>query len=410
MLCGALSYYSIRAAVATHNSQKNTLLGYERATELEPEDPKNWANLARYLQLNLENPDTQRAIFAYKKALSLNPLDADSWVGLASAYESVGSTKAAREAYVEATRAYPQSADIFWQYGNFLLRQGELPEGFARIRYSLEKDPSLASEAISRCWKLDSNITTMLEQVLPATPRVYLDTITFLLYEKETDAALVVWDRLVQLRARIDLREIHLLMEVLFQQGRALEANKVWSQALQLTATKSPPRSPDSIVWDGGFESDVVDLGFAWRFHDYLGAIHGFDRNIKHSGDRSLRIRFIGMENLAFGGACEFVAIEPRIEYEFEGWLRTENITSDRGVNFLLSSPGYHYSQATPELVGTHDWTKFVLRWKNETGAHLLQVCVARQASSSALEKISGTVWADDISVKPVSHQDSDVR
>ena len=397
-----ISYQSIKTAIAAHEIQKNTLSGYKKATALEPDNPQNWYLFARYLQLNIENSDPQAAIATYKRALSLDPRNSDYWAGLASVYESLGSFEDARKAFVEAIRGYPESADIHWQYGNFLLRRGELPAAFGQFRFTLQRDPKRALEVISRCWRAEPDIYIMLQQVLPASTPIYLDSVNFLLNEKETDAALVVWERIVLLQARLRLQDVNLLLEVLLQKGRASEAIQVWDQALKLSESNRPPSVPGSLVWDGGFETDISDVGFAWRFRDYRGAFHGFDKRIKHSGNRSLRITFVGTENVSFAGACQFVPIEPGITYDFEGWLRTENIaTTDRGINFFLSANGDPRTEASPELFGTHDWTRFVLPWKAAAGSHVLQICVARQASSLSFERISGTVWADDVLLTP---------
>jgi cytochrome c-type biogenesis protein CcmH/NrfG len=78
MLGVTLSYYSIRNARAGLQAELDTPQGYERATQLEPENPRNWYLLGNYRQYNLEQPDTQRAIRAYQMSLSLDPSSANS--------------------------------------------------------------------------------------------------------------------------------------------------------------------------------------------------------------------------------------------------------------------------------------------------------------------------------------------
>src|SRR6266566_3206599 len=92
-----LSYFSIRNALAAHNAGRETPEGYERATRLEPANPRNWYLLGRYWQYNLEDPDAARAIRSYLSALSLNPGASDTWLDLATTYESEGNFTAARE-------------------------------------------------------------------------------------------------------------------------------------------------------------------------------------------------------------------------------------------------------------------------------------------------------------------------
>src|ERR1700730_6366223 len=133
-----LAYFSIRNARAEHFANLETLTGLERATQLEPGDVRNWYLLGRYWQFNLENSDAHQAIRAYKIALSLDPRSADTWLGLGSAYESVGDFAAARDAFLQARKSYPLSAEVSWQYGNFLLRQGEWQSAFTEMRRAVE--------------------------------------------------------------------------------------------------------------------------------------------------------------------------------------------------------------------------------------------------------------------------------
>src|SRR5215831_12156186 len=131
LAAGFLSYFSIRNALAAHNADLQTLAGYERATQLEPGDFRNWHLLGRYWQYNLEDADTSRAIHAYTVALSLNPHSAEVWLDLAAAHEAEGNLAAARDAFLHAKRGYPLSAEVSWSYANFLLRQGESDTAFA---------------------------------------------------------------------------------------------------------------------------------------------------------------------------------------------------------------------------------------------------------------------------------------
>src|SRR5258706_16226014 len=119
-----LSFFSIRNALAAHYAALQTAASLQRAAHLEPANPRNWRLLGRYWQYNLEDPDTARAIRSYHAALSLNPASWETWLDLAAAYESESNPIEARDAFLHAKKVYPLSAEVSWQYGNFLLRQG----------------------------------------------------------------------------------------------------------------------------------------------------------------------------------------------------------------------------------------------------------------------------------------------
>src|SRR5204863_8654491 len=123
---------------------------YDRATRLEPANPRNWYLLGRYWQYNLEDPDAARAIRSYLSALSLSPRSSHTWLDLAASYESEGNLPAARDAFLHAKKIYPLSPEVSWRYGNFLLLQRELEPAFAEMRHGVEADLGRGAEAFSR--------------------------------------------------------------------------------------------------------------------------------------------------------------------------------------------------------------------------------------------------------------------
>src|SRR5207245_10183796 len=141
-----LSFFSIRNAFAVHYAGLQTAEAIERATRLEPVDPRNWYLLGRYWQYNPADPDVARAIRSYLSALSLNPASWQSWLDLAASYESEANFSAARDAYLHAKQVYPLSAEVSWSYGNFLLRQEELERGFEEMRLDGQADPRRGAE------------------------------------------------------------------------------------------------------------------------------------------------------------------------------------------------------------------------------------------------------------------------
>ncbi len=162
-----LSYFSIRNARADHFAGLQTLPALERATQLEPGDARNWYLLGRYWQFNLEDSDAQKALRAYKIAVSVDPRSAVSWLGLGLAYESAGDLVHARDAFLQAKKAYPLSAEVAWQFGNFLLRQGELESAFAEMRRAVESDPRRGAEAFSRAFHVEPDVERILNRALP---------------------------------------------------------------------------------------------------------------------------------------------------------------------------------------------------------------------------------------------------
>src|SRR5258708_5001095 len=147
VLAVTLSFFRFGTPRAAFEAGLGTRPGYEAPARLEPTNPENWYLLGRYWQYTLDDPDPTRAIVNFRHALSLNPRYADAWLDLGAVSESEGDLSGARDAYVQARNAYPVSAAVAWRYGNFLLRQGEVPQAFAEIRRAVYSHPTPTSDA-----------------------------------------------------------------------------------------------------------------------------------------------------------------------------------------------------------------------------------------------------------------------
>lgn len=401
-----LSYYGIRNARADHYAGSQSREGLERATQLEPGNARNWYLLARYWQFNLEESDPQQAIRAYKTAVSIDPRSPENWLGLGSAYESVGDVAAARDAFLQSRRAYPLSAEVSWQYGNFLLRQGELKTAFAEMRRAVESDPKRGAEAFSRSIRAEPDVDLVLDRVLPPLRDAYVDVIWDQINDGHTENALKVWNRLAAIHPSLPLRDVLTLVGSLLTKKQFPEAQRVWSQAVVFAGMGDLQGPSGSVLWDGGFESGVTGIGFSWVISDYLGGVQvSRDPAEKHSGKHSLRLTFDGKSNVNFNGVCHYVLVQPSTSYRFSAWLHTRDLTTDQGIRFQLNSLGVQDSTVlvTPAVHGSQPWTQMDLPWVSGIDVQELQVCVVRFPSDQTDNRIQGTAWIDDVALVPVS-------
>src|SRR6266852_4768003 len=267
----------------------------------------------------------------YPRALALDPRSANTWMDLAGAREAQGDTAQAREAFEQAQKAHPISADVAWRYANFLLRQAEM-------------------------------------------------------------------------HPRIELKMVFPLLDELFVEDFIPEARSVWGQAVEMAGITPSAPSDGSLVWDGGFEGDFIPGGFGWRWRPDPGVQFTFDRETKHSGDRSLRITFDGVENLNFTHLFQYVPVQPGKTYQYSAYVKTEEITTNRGPCFAVfdsRNPGAT-GRLTPDLTGTQPWTRLELSFTAGSDTRLVTVVLRRIPSEKLDNKLRGTVWVDDVSVVPL--------
>jgi tetratricopeptide (TPR) repeat protein len=405
VLTAVLSYAGIRNARASHYVGLQTASGYERAVQLEPGDPRNWYLLGRYWQHNLEQPDLARAIQDYQTALYFAPNYTNVLLELATAYETQDDVSKAREAYRQALKSYPVSAEASWRYGNFLLRQGDIDSAFTVIRHAVQADPSLSPAAFSRCLRVQNSPDEVLDRVIPPSREGYVEIIWDQVTDLHPENALKAWDRLATLHPRISLNEVFYLVETLRSRKQYSDALRVWNQGAAFAGFADLRVPSDSAIWDGGFESGVRDGGFAWRFPEtFQGVQINLDTREKHSGSRSLRVTFDGKSNTNFTGVCQQVPVRPATSYRLSAWVKTRELTTDEGLRFQISSPHGSSDAITRDVHGTTPWILIELPW-NSGDVQEIGICLRRAQSYQGDGKISGAAWVDDVSLVPLPNE-----
>jgi tetratricopeptide repeat protein len=397
-------FFGIRSGIAGFAADGSSPNDLRWAVRLEPGNPEFWYRLGHYQQFNLEQPDVTAALDAYQRAVALNPGYTEAWLDLGTAYELDGNTAAARDAFLHAKKAYPASADVAWRYGNFLLREGSLPEAFVELRLALQADPRRAGAVFSRVYRADPDIDQILNKLLPPVPDVYVDAIAEAVDSQQLAVAQTMWKRLMNLNPRLKIWQFDKFVQALQAHRDYAAAREVWDQG---TSTMDLPpliQPRDSVLWDPSFESGISNISFAWSFRSLVEGVHtDIDTNEKLSGKQSLRLTFDGKHDPGADLACAPGVVTPGTKYLFSGWVKTKDITGDQGVRFHLRGFGNTLGpqESTREIHGTTPWTFVEQDWTAEAGVHQVQVCVSREPSTNADIHISGDAWVDDVTLVP---------
>jgi tetratricopeptide (TPR) repeat protein len=398
-------YAGGKHALASHYAASPDFKNWERAARIEPDNAEIWYRLGRFRQLDFDNADNEMAISYYRRAVQLNPRSPYYKLDLASALETAGNDREAESDFRAAQAAYPISAEVSWKYGNFLLRQNRLPEAYAEIHRAVMVDPKLIPLAVSRVWHSGPDVHVLLDQVLPDTLEAYSDALAFLAGEQNPTAAVDVWNRLIAKDPHTDWKWACALTDMLVAQEKFDEAGKVWQQAVTLDAVPGTAYNGNSLVYDGGFEKDISGGGFGWRQTGVLGADFDFDSDEKHSGSRSARLVFDGTQNLTYDGLYQSILVSPTTHYRFQGFLHTEQISTDSGMRFEILDPRDQkdLDVMTQNETGTAPWTLEQADFTTGSQTHVILIRIARKPSERLDNKLRGTVWIDDISLVPLA-------
>jgi len=407
-LVAALFVYSaLELLLASNRMHSLDPVKMQKAIVLEPGYAEYWDRMGRVLQFELDDQDLTGALKNYRMAVKLSPRTARYWVDLAVVQENLGDVKAARDDFARALAAYSASAEIRWEYANFLLRQGELPAALQGMRESIAGDPSLLPLAITRAWRATGNADELATKVLPPDPQAYLQALDFFAQEKNVDAGLRIWSHLASLPQKFPIAKLFPFFEEMIREDRAADAQRMWNEALDVCGVPHEPTG-DRLVFNGGFETDILNGGLDWRLNPGLGMAVEYDSTVRHGGSRSLRMDFNGGVNLDLSEPAQFVPVEAGQLYTFHAYLRTDSISTESAIHFEIFDPSRREITAkTDGLNGTHLWTGVDAEIRTGQQTKFLEVLLRRTPSRQFENKLGGTLWIDDVSLTPGAAADS---
>lgn len=381
------------------DSQKVELM--ERGAALTPGDGSAWDRIGRLRQWDFVHPDLSAAIADFRKAVQEDPRSAHYWMDLAGAYETAGDDARAQDAFAHAKAVYPDSGEVAFHYGNFLLRDQQYAAAFEQLRQAVHADPTFLPLAISRTWRSTEDINQLLDQVLPANADAYLQAVDFFTSSGRAEPALAVWQRLVALHQSFALPRSFPFIEELIHEDRADDARRVWREALAAAGLPHDDPPNHSAIWNGDFARDFANGGLDWRWSELLGATPSFDAAPAGSGARALRLDFSGGSNLALIEPAQYVPVEPGRGYHFHALMRTEGITTESGIAISIMDPkhGDFVNVATESFTGTHPWTPVDVDLTTGPETHFVLVRVLRSPSRLFDNKLGGTVWIADVAL-----------
>jgi len=389
--------------LASHRLLSDNVSEMERGAALIPGDAEAWDRVGRYYLLNFSNPDIPKAIEDFTHALKIDPLSQDYWMDLASAYDADGNDAAAEDAYVQAHKVYPASALADWNYGNFLLREGKDDAAYQAMRLAVRGDPDLLELAISRVWHSSQDVNQLLDNMIPADVDSYITALGFFSKIHQGKPALAVWQRLVALHQPVRLNRTFVFFYELFEEDDSADALAAWNEAVEAAGDPGLAVRGDSLISDGYFEDAFPDGGLGWEWQSQPGTTIDFDGSTPDGKGRSVRLDFDGGANVNISEPLEYVAVEPARTYHFHAEIRTEQITTDSGMRFLVSDARHSgLAVQSNNLTGTNPWTSVDLDVTTLPITHYLAVELFRDPSKRFDNKLSGTAWLADVSLKPV--------
>lgn len=325
-----------------------------------------------------------------REPLLTAPLQPERWLALARERADQGKLEEARAMLAECRREAGPISSIRLRTATLAIELGEPRAAFRDLRLVFRSDPDLRRQAVyvaKAAWGEEGGL-----RLVPAgDPRLLAAYFDLALAEQWLGEAGRLWERARREGRLFEPALCRRYIESLCGAGQLSDARKAWD-------TLYPG---GAVVWNGGFEQDLVGWGFGWRTKPQAGV--GIRRDPKRAaaGKSSLRIRLSGLaveSDHVF--AEQTVLLAPGRRYELRGKGKAEEITSSSGLVLEVcdAETGLVWA-TTPVLSGTTDWTELAapVEVPPDGGPALLQI---KWKGTSEWEiPTYGTAWFDELAI-----------
>ena len=366
----------------------------ERAVRWQPGNADYYDRLGGYY--TLVQFSSQQAITAYEKAVELNPYKSRYWLDLAQISGIRGDMQRQQFAVERAIAVDPHSPVVAWEAANLYAGRGQTTLALHQVRTVLEGAPYLMPSALAFAWRINPDIDSTLQQVIPADPKNYYALLDLLLAKKETAAAEKTWNALVHLNQPIERSAVFDYIRYLVLESQVNQALAVWQRAGSLSGLSAYQPTQQNLIVNGDFNLDVLNGGFDWLYNKSNDVTLALDPTEVFNGRRSLKIKF-DSRSIEDAGIRELVPVQANTTYDFSGYFKASDMEGAGGPRIVLQDV---YDQslyfASEEMKDTDDWKQITGSFTTGPQSKLLVVRVQRVPAG---RPIRGKLWIDNLSL-----------
>jgi tetratricopeptide (TPR) repeat protein len=341
--------------------------------------------------------DSAAAIAAFRQALLEDPSFPYRWADLGEALNEDGRSAEARYCFDRAVALAPASPEIAMRAANYYFGIREIPPALRLGSLVLAEWPDFDDQVFSSFLRMGGDIHGVLDTGIGKNRRAAGSFFRFLLARGTANQVDIVGQWMEE-RGLIDRALGREWAVWLLAANRPAEAAALWSRGR--TQAKGVYQVPNRID-NGGFEAEPTGKGFDWRVVEAAGAKAARDETRAHSGSSSLRLDFDGSDNIYFRHVSQLAWLEPG-RYRLSAWVRTESLTTDRGVGLRIVDPNRPAAleSFTEAVTGSADWTRVSTDFTVPAPARLATVEIVRQPSLRFDNRPRGTAWVDDVELR----------
>jgi Flp pilus assembly protein TadD len=374
------------------------------ATRWSPDDALTHWRLGSLQEKNFAAENLAATVREYQLAVEVEPYDFRYWMELGRALEAAGDIDNGEKALRRAVALAPAYSHPRWQYGNLLLRQGRIDEGFAELTRAAAADQQMEGPVFGLAAQIFDGDIGRISRALPsATLRLHF-ALT-LVSSGKPDQALQVINTVSAKDRQSDRESTNALIKA-FMQGHHYHG--ALSLLRDAEADQSQLPSLGS-VWNGGFELPLVyrdERPFRWTINYATQAQIAADNVRPHSGQNSLRISFKSPNTLESIPIMQTVIVEPDTQYKLQFYQRTEGlVTASVPVIVVDDAEGKPLVSSPPLPSGTSDWQLVTLNFKTKAGEDGILITFYRSPCNEKdpICPIFGNIWYDDFNLERIN-------
>ncbi|MBZ5647577.1 MAG: carbohydrate binding domain-containing protein [Acidobacteriia bacterium] len=343
-----------------------------------------------------DRQDFPAALEHYRTATRLNRYSARYWLDLANTQQIMAQPEDSRKSLENALASDPTNPQIASEAANYYLVLGDTPRALNLLGMTVRYSPEDARSAIELSWRATQDANVVTDQVLPHTPEAYLMFLQLLMERRQTDATAQVWQALMELKQSVSPEATFPYIQYLLDEGEVGRARAAWDQLMRRDEALRGYIAAGNLVSNGGFEEDILNGGFSWRYQSDPHVALAIDQREAYQGRRSLAIAFDG-EAVQDAGIYQLIVVEPNSEYRVGARVKTEGMEGAGGPQLAVID---RYSRKqfylSAEFTGTTAWREVGGEFRTEADTKLLMLRIVRVPGTT---RVRGRMWLDEVSV-----------
>lgn len=394
----AVSYLGITWGFANTVARRaNAIELSELAVTLSPGDPQAHYSNAVELEKTFDPDNIRRSLAEYEAAVALSPHNFFYLLGLGQARERDGDRTGAESAYKQALALAPHYSRTHWAFGNNLVRQGRIDEGFTEIRAAVESNVAYAAPAVTAAWQAFEGDLERIDGVLGENNAANAEFAKFLAGQRRYDEASAKWDRIPPEEKRARFRDAGADLRGKFIDGKQFRLAARLAEDIADDANLAPQIGR---IGNGGFEDGVLLQSaafFEWQIGQGVYPQVALVSSQPKEGQYSLAMLFSSPANLASRTVAKTIPVEPGASYSLSVGFKNAVTTKAEFRWEIVSATDGKRLGVTDPLPSSESWSMAVAAFTVPKDTDGITIRVIRENCRPPACTVSGNIWFDDI-------------